>query len=195
MKRNGIVPSLVDSFLYLGSEITSSGYSSCDIIRRIRLASSWASWTVSRVITNSACPLSCAFTTAVFWRCCCTGPRPGQSWKLTGRSFNPSICAAGLVFFVLFLHEQVYRRTQYHQSEAACIVWSHSAAPSWHSSSHGPPHGSSGSFKNIFLNLSIFPQSQFFCILALGSGQCLLYRLGSGLVLVLQFCALNLNNS
>jgi len=30
----------VDSFLYLGSEITSSGYSSCDIIRRIVLASS-----------------------------------------------------------------------------------------------------------------------------------------------------------
>ena len=34
------------------------------------------------------------------------------------------------------------RCTQYHQSEAACVVWSHSAAPSWHSSSQGPPHGS-----------------------------------------------------
>jgi len=46
---------------------------------------------------------------------------------------------------------------------------------------------------------SIFPQSQFYCILALGSGQRLLYRLGSGLglvlVLVLRFCALNLINS
>ena len=46
---------------------------------------------------------------------------------------------------------------------------------------------------------SIFPQSQFFRILALGSGQRLLYRLGSGLrlllVLVLRFCALNLINS
>jgi len=40
----------------------------------------------------------------------------------------------------------------------------------------------------------MFPQSQFFCILALESGQRLLYRLGSGLVLVLvlRFCALNL---
>jgi len=44
---------------------------------------------------------------------------------------------------------------------------------------------------------SIFPQSQFFCILALGSGQRLMYRLGSGLasVLVLRFCALNLINN
>jgi len=40
------------------------------------------------------------------------------------------------------------------------------------------------------------PQSEFLCILALGSGQCLLHRLGSGLrlVLVLRFCALNLIN-
>jgi len=47
------------------------------------------------------------------------------------------------------------------------------------------------------LYTSIFPQSQFFCILAVGSGQWLLYRLGSGLrlVLVLGFCALNLINS
>ena len=58
---------VVDSFL-LGSEITSSGYSSCDIIHCIGLAS----WTVSGVIANSACPLTCAFTTAVFWHCCCT---------------------------------------------------------------------------------------------------------------------------
>jgi len=45
------------------------------------------------------------------------------------------------------------------------------------------------------IHTSIFPQSQFFCILALGPGQRLLYRLGSGLVLVLRFCALNLINS
>jgi len=58
-----------------------------------------------------------------------------------------------------------------------------------------------GSIKNIhlyiFRNLNfvfsvLICRSSVFCILALGSGQCLLYRLGSGLglvlVLVLRFC-------
>jgi len=77
----------------------------------------WASWTVYGVIANLACPLSCAFTTTVFWRCCCTGPRRGQSWKLTGWSFNPSICAVSGVYCgsvcltssptLMFLHQQV----------------------------------------------------------------------------------------
>ena len=54
-----------------------------------------------------------------------------------------------------------------------------------------------GSIKNIHLYIyaiSIFVfsvlicSSSVFCILALGSGQRLLYRLGSGLGLVLVFC-------
>ena len=45
-------------------------------------------------------------------------------------------------------------------------------------------------FRNLkFVFFVLICSSSVFCILALGSGQCLLYSLGSGLVLVLRFYA------
>jgi len=135
--------------------------------------------------------ISLAFT--VVWSSDLSCSKPRSLHNYTGKLIIPPTLSAWkqdtYYFLCSYTRRQAFR-CENKSTEEICVHWMEQA----HTTSTQSP----GSINNIHLyisTISIFVfsvlicSSSVFCILALGSGQRLLYRLGSGLVFVLRFCA------